>query len=237
MDRFPKWLYSGSLSLQRERLLGAQFIDACVKGSQEKEETKVVYWLFFLSGAGLKVAGVWRGGLSLWQIKTKCCHKWYCSAFPLRQGICKVLLVDFFLKVSLLEYISDITMCDYSLYQVAWRDVTRKAATRSAGARHPSAQPLEPSAGTRRLHPRPVDVAAAFLLNQWQLQQHLCVGLTQVPTAEFPSPLQLLGLRFTRESTRPPQLCAHKHTCSYRSLTTGTASLAVWHPCPDPRPS
>ena len=44
-------------------------------------------------------------------------------------------------------------------------------------------------------------MAAAFLLNQRQLQQHL--GLTKVPTAKFPSPLRLSGLRFTRESTPP----------------------------------
>lgn len=67
---------------------------------------KVIYRLFFLSGAGLKIAGVWGGGLSVWQMKTKCsCLKWYNSAFPLRQGVCKVLLVDFFKEVSLLEYI------------------------------------------------------------------------------------------------------------------------------------
>lgn len=104
-------------------------------------------------------------------------------------------------------------MCDYSLYQVAWRDVTRRAATCSAGARHPSAQLLEPSAGTRCLHPRPVDVAAAFLLDQRQLQQHRCVGLTQVPTSKFPSPLRLSELRFTGESTHhpPPTLRSQAH--------------------------
>lgn len=171
--------------------------------------------VIFLSGAGLKEAGVWGGSLSVWQIETKCsCRKWYHSGFPLRQGICKLLLVDFLKCVSpgIHLGISNITPSDYSLYPVVQRDVKEGVATHISGAGHPPPL-LEPSMGTWCLCPRLVKVAAAFLLNQQQCQQRLCTGLTQVPTAKSLSPLWLTGLRVTSENTHTSLPSTLTSTC------------------------
>lgn len=135
MERFLKSVYLGFVSTVTEVTWGTVYCCLYEMFTRKREEMKAI----FLSGAGLKEAGVWGGSLSVWQIEIKhSCHMWSYSGFPLRQGICELLLVDF-LNVSLLAYIwvfLTLPLLTILCTQLCKAMVKERVTTCSSGAGH-----------------------------------------------------------------------------------------------------